>query len=111
MTSDVASGHAGLWTEPKHPGDMVRCLLLKRGSGRDAELGQVCIQYIDDGMVKVCKFLPGEVECSPGDTPKTWPEYYQHARFVAEADALFDRFVQEAYADGWQNYNPESDNG
>lgn len=107
MTSDAASGRAGLWTEPRYPGDAVRILLLKRGSGRATELGDIRIQFIHDNSVKVCAFLPGETECSPGDTPKTWPEHYQFARSVPEADALFDNYVQAAYAQGWQNYDPE----
>lgn len=99
------SGHGGLWTEPRYPGDAVRILPLIRGR----ELGDIRIQFIRDGAVKVCAFLPGEVECSPGDTPKTWPERSKLCKVKPEADALFDEYVQAAYADGWQNYDRERD--
>lgn len=113
-----ASGHRGLWTEAQYPGDAVRILMLKRGHGRAMVLGDVRIQRYDTS-VKVGSFLPGDEECSPGDTPKVWPEkseWFKSATYRADnqtdlADAEFDRYVQEAYADGWQNYNPESDNG
>ena len=105
-----ASGHRGLWTEPKYPGDAVRMLMLYRGGhGRPVELGDIRIQHYGTTL-KVGSFLPGETECSPGDTPKTWPE--KHETFRADnqsdfADGAFDGYVQEAYADGWQNYYPE----
>ena len=108
MTSDAASGRAGLWTTPRYPGDAVRILMLKRGD----ELGDIRIQFIHDNSVKVCAFLPGEAECSPGDTPKVWPEKFKFARFVPEADALFDEYVQEAFAAGWQRtYSEDRNNG
>jgi hypothetical protein len=102
-----ASGHEGLWTEPRYPGDTVRILQLYRGHGRAMELGDIRIQHIRKDCAKVCAFLPGVTECSPGDTPKTWPDHYRHCRFSQEADAAFDEFVQSAYAAGWQNYHPE----
>lgn len=98
------SGHQGLWTEPKYPGDAVRILMLKRG----AELGDVRIQHYEH-FVKVGSFLPGVEECSPGDTPKVWPEKSTTLHCGITADAEFDRLVQEAYADGWQNYDRERD--
>ena len=105
-----ASGHRGLWTKAKYPGDAVRIVMLYRRDARGrVELGDVRIQ--DYGtFVKVGTFLPGEEECSPGDTPKTWPN--KHETFRADnggdlADAEFDKYAQEAYADGWQNYYPE----
>lgn len=97
----------GLWTEPKYPGDAVRILDLYRGR----ELGDIRIQ--DYGrLLRVAAFLPGITEMPPGvwDTPKTIPEKYQTFRSANQgdaADALFDAYVQEAYAAGWQNYHPE----
>lgn len=99
-----ASGQPGLWTEPKYPGDTVRILPLIRGQ----ELGDIRIQFIRDGAVKVCAFLPGVEECSPGDTPKTWPEHYRFCKTKPEADVAFDQFVQAAYAQDWQNYDRET---
>jgi hypothetical protein len=106
------SGHEGLWTEPRYPGDTVRILMLYRATtpGR-YELGDIRIQHIRQDLAKVGAFLPGETECSPGDTPKTWPEKSETATSSFAADALFDKYVQEAYADGWQNYHPEQHGG
>lgn len=94
------SGHQGLWTEPAYPGDTVRVLDLIRGR----ELGSVRIQHYGT-RVRVGSFLPGETECSPGDTPKTWPEKHEYCSNSFGADVVFDRYVQEAYGDGWQNYD------
>jgi hypothetical protein len=108
VTSDAASGRAGLWKRPTFPGESVRQLdLIRTIDGGAVELGDVRIQFIHDNAVKVCTFLPGVLECRPGDTPKCWPELCEFATSVPAADALFDNFVQEAYADGWQNYYPE----
>lgn len=105
-----ASGHRGLWTEPRYPGDVVRNLMLYRGGhGRPVELGDIRIQHCGK-TVRVASFLPGECSFFPGDTPKTSPEKSQSFRADNQtdfADAEFDKFVQEAYADGWQNYHPE----
>jgi hypothetical protein len=99
------SGHAGLWTEPKYPGDSVRCLLLIRGS----EIGDIRIQqYTETGSVRVGVFLPGDHVCLPGDTPKTEPDKSVWCSTKPAADAAFDEYVQAAYADGWQNFNRET---
>jgi hypothetical protein len=101
------SGHRGLWTEAQYPGDAVRIQLLYRRDAKGRlELGDVRIQKYDN-VVRVGKFLPGREECTPGDTPKMVPEKYMHYRFADPADAEFDAYIQEAYADGWQNYDPE----
>ena len=109
-----ASGHRGLWTEAKYPGDAVRIQMLYRRDARGViELGDIRIQHYGH-FVKVGSFLPGEVECSPGDTPKTWPEEsftFRGDNQCDLADAEFDKYVQEAYADGWQNYDPEQHGG
>ena len=60
-----------------------------------------------DNVVRVACFLPGVDVTLAGDTPKTIPEKYMHYRFADPADAMFDAYVQEAYADGWHNYHPE----
>jgi hypothetical protein len=100
-----ASGHRGLWTKPKYAGDTVRIVELYRGR----QLGDIRIQ--DYGRVlRVAAFLPGITEMPEGDSPKTVPEKYQTYRSANQgdlADALFDAYVQEAYAGGWQNYHPE----
>ena len=99
------------WTEPKYPGDAVRILMLKRGHGVNMQLGDIRIQHY--GLtVTVGTFLPGQYECSPGDTPKVWPESSVTLRADNQADAadeVFDDYVGKAYADGWQNYNPNGD--
>lgn len=100
MTSDANSGRAGLWIEPKYPGDAVRELLIKRGP----EVGMVLIQHYTT-FVKVGMFVPGVYECSPGDTPKTWPNKSETCTSSPAADAVFDNYVQEVYADGWENYH------
>lgn len=92
-----ASGHRGLWTEPKYPGDTVRVLHLKR---RD-ERGSIRIQQYDT-FVKVGSFLPGVVEQPPGDSPKVWPEKSTMLCFGDPADACFDDYVQTAYAEFWE---------
>lgn len=99
MTSDAASGRPGLWMKPRHPGDAVRILMLYRGD----EIGDIRIQDYGE-FVKVATFLPGRTTCSPGDTPKTAPEKSETFTNSYAADNLFDNYVQEAYADLWQNY-------
>jgi hypothetical protein len=96
-----------IWTEAKYPGDAVRIQQLHRAG----EIGDIRIQFIRDGLVKVCSFLPGEEECSPGDTPKVWPEKSEYAMSSFAADEQFDKYVGEAYADGWQNYDRETYRG
>lgn len=97
------SGYRPLWTEAKYPGDSVRELALHRRG----ELGSIRIQQIRPDCVKVCSFLPGEVQDLPGDTPKVWPEKSEYITNSYAADELFDRYVQEAYGDFWFNYHPE----
>ena len=42
-----------------------------------------------------------------GETMTVIPEKQMHYKHADHADALFDAYVQEAYADGWHNYHPE----
>jgi hypothetical protein len=98
-----ASGHRGLWTEPKYPGGDVRYLGLYHHGRR--ECGMISIQHCGR-TVRVGSFLPGTCYNLPGDTPKTVPEkseYFRADNQTDLADAEFDKYVQEAYADGWQN--------
>lgn len=108
MTGDANSGRRGLWTEAKWPGDSVRELTLYRGD----EIGFIAIQQYTT-TIKVGSFLPGISECPPGDTPKTRPEKSEtfKSNGADAADALFDNYVQAAYADGWQNYHVGAANG
>lgn len=101
------SGHRGLWTEAKYPGDTVRIKMLYRGGhGQPMELGDVRIQQYES-VLRVATFLPGYETSFPGDTPKMNPERSMHCRFADLADAKFDEYLEKAYADGWQNYEPE----
>jgi hypothetical protein len=89
-----------------YPGDAVRDLLLHRGQ----ELGMVKIQDYMDCMkdpknrFRVGSFLPGDYECSPGDTGKLWPEKKVNVGTIAEANDAFEILVAEALADGWERY-------
>lgn len=96
------SGHQGLWTEPRYPGDPVRILELYRGDF----LGDIRIQHFGES-VRVASFLPGVVVVSPGDTPKVEPEKAEWCTSSYRADEVFDKYVQEAYEDHWQNYHRE----
>lgn len=99
-----------MWTEPKYHGDAVREVLLYRRDARGKiELGDVRIQHYGRTL-RVGSFLPGLCTVMVGDTPKTVPEKQQHYRADNQsdfADGQFDAYIQEAYADGWQNYYPE----
>lgn len=95
------------WTEPKYPGDAVRTAMLIRGD----EIGDVRIQDYGASLrirYKVGTFLPGETECAPGDTPKTWPERSSWAGSKAEANVVFDAFLRDSRAAGWKDYNRET---
>lgn len=94
------------WREPRHPGDHILSQYLKRGEGITAEVGCVTIQDYCDTMVdgknlRVGTFLPGVVECSPGDTPKVWPEKKEYVADKAAAVVIFERYVRAAVQDGW----------
>lgn len=93
------SGHQGLWTEPKYPGDTVRVQMLRRGD----TYGEVCIQHYGE-KVRVATFTPGNCICLPGDTPKMEPDASSWHVNNFTADAAFDEFIQAAYAAGWQNW-------
>jgi hypothetical protein len=104
MTGDAASGHKGLWKTPKYPGDHVRSLLIyRRDAAGRIELGEVCIRVYDT-YISVAMFVPGIDE---GAGRHVWPEKHQDTLASPEADNIYDRYVQEVYAAGWQNYHPE----
>jgi hypothetical protein len=109
VTSDAASGRSGLWVPARYPGDTVRCLMVyRRDAAGRIELGDVRIQSYDT-YLKVGMFVPGIQEYEPrGESnPHVWPEKHQETKASPEADDIFDRYVQEVYAAGWQNYYPE----
>lgn len=90
------------WTEPKHPGDRVRNVALKRGD----ELGDVTIQWYE-ASVRVGAFLPGVTQCPPGDTPKTEPEFscWHSIENKDAANRSFDVYLIAAFQDGWTIYD------
>jgi hypothetical protein len=90
-----------IWTKPKYPGDAVRIVMLHR----NGEIGDIRIQQYDN-HVTVGTFLPGVIECSPGDTPKTRPEKSETCVNSFLADDIFDRYLAEAYEEFWQDYYP-----
>ena len=96
----AASGHQGLWTEPRFSGDIVRLLSLTR----NGEAGRICIAHHGE-FVRVESYLPG-IE----NGGKVIPEKQTHYRHGDPADNTFDEYVQEAYAEFWQrDYKDERD--
>ena len=59
------------------------------------------------GLYLVGSYLPGVEQCSPGDTPKVWPEKSKWCSDWNEAERLFRRYVREAHDQGWQSTQPE----
>ena len=89
-------------------GPYLATLQIKRGG----ELGSVCIQqYVT--YLKVGMFVPGvsEYERRGEGDHHVWPEKHRDFIVSDDADACFDNNVQEVYAAGWQNYDPEYPNG
>lgn len=89
--------------EALYPGAPVLLTRFARGQ----ETGDVRVQDYGDlnrsgSRYRIGQFLPGVVECSPGDTPKVWPEVHQHVGTWDEAFDVFTRYVEEAKASGWQ---------
>lgn len=91
------------WSKARYPGDTVRIVHMSKGD----ELGSIRIQD-QSGAVKhpaynykIGMFLPGEVQSSPGDTPKVWPERHTSVAERSEANAKFDQYVKDATAEGW----------
>jgi hypothetical protein len=93
--------------EPKYPGEPCELRLLIK----DDEIGDVRVQDYGSACkqrYKVGTFLPGISECSPGDTPKTWPEKSVWTDDRDEAMSVFARYVEEAREDGWKLFNKET---
>lgn len=86
---------------PPIPGHAVRIIYLKRGD----ELGDIRIQWMDAGSYRVGTFLPGNTVSNPGDTSKTEPEKNEWVGSRSAADEIFDRYVAEARAEGWTDYD------
>lgn len=85
------------WREPQYPGDSI----LQADLVKDDVLGDVRVQWYSDECMKVGKFVPGYEECSPGDTPKWWPDKHEWARDRATASRAFVQFLIEAIREGW----------
>lgn len=98
------AGH--VWDAPKHPGDTVRGVLLRRGD----EIGDVRIMsysQAQEGMqVRVAAFLPGHTVELPGDTPKTEATLDCWHTTRAGANRAYDAYLAQALADGWVEYRP-----
>lgn len=86
------------WAAARYPGDAVRVQYLQKGE----EIGDIRIQRYNEVSFRVATFLPGNAVCLPGDTIKVEPERSEWAPTKVRADALFDKFVVDASADGWQ---------
>lgn len=88
--------------EALYPGAPVLLTRFVRGE----EIGDVRVQDYGElnkvgSQYKVGQFLPGIVECPPGDTPKVWPEVHQYCGTWDEASDVFVRYVEQAKAAGW----------
>lgn len=91
------------WREPQYPGDAIMRVDLTRGD----EIGDVRVQWYDDGILKVGSFTPGYEQCSPGDTPKFWPDKDawikgDPAQCKADASKQLVHFLIAAFRDGWR---------
>lgn len=89
--------------EAPYPGAPILLMRFRRGE----EAGDVRVQ--DYGAAnkvgsrfKVGQFVPGIVECSPGDTPKIWPEVHQYVATFEESVAVFNRYTAAVLAAGWE---------
>lgn len=87
--------------EVAYPGAPIAFVPLRKGD----TLGDVRIQHFGN-HVRVATFLPGITECSPGDTPKTWPENYKTFPIGERAaiEKCFELFVTETRREGWIDY-------
>ena len=106
----TSTEQVGAWIAPPdrgwYPGVTVASTSLARGD----VLGMVCIQDYGErtkgGRYRVGKFLPGITECSPGDTPKTWPEESWWVDGGGHAYELLLQYHREALYAGWVPYLP-----
>ena len=82
-----------VWNEPQYPGDEVRSLMLHRAG----EISVISIRQYGESVLVGSYLIDG--------TPKAWAEKHEWCTSSFAADEVFDKFVGEAYADFWQNYN------
>lgn len=103
---DAALAHKAkhAFSTPKYPGDTVKLVQFKRGD----EIGDVRVQDYQGtmkpgiGRYKVGTFLPGVTECSPGDTPKIWPEKSLYTHTPEEAEIVLAQYTLLALGEGWK---------
>ena len=93
-----------IWTEPKYPGDEVRSLKLRR-------MGEIIVISIRQYGTSGADVLVGSYLIERSGTPPKWAEKHEWCSSSYAADGVFDKYVAEAYAGGWQNYNPEVEDG
>ena|ERR1035437_9452853 len=86
-----------IWTEPKYPGDEVRSLMLHRAD----EISVISIRQYGESVLVGSYLIDGR--------PKAWAEMHEWCSSSYAADEVFDKYVAEAYAGGWQNYNTKID--
>lgn len=103
--------------EPLYPGAPILLTRFRRTVrllGIDVEeVGDVRVQdygatNVAGHQFKVGQFLPGIVECPPGDTPKVWPEVHQYAGTFDEASDVFARYVEQAKQAGWREIDDDA---
>lgn len=86
------------WEPAKYPGGVVRITMLCKGD----ELGDIRIfDRLGSEQYRVGSFLPGETECPPGDTPKTWPEKSKWCPDQKSANRVFAAYLKAALNEGW----------
>lgn len=90
----------GEWQTARYPGDAALIVLLTNGE----DIGDVRVQEYGTDSFKVGSFLPGVVECSPGDTPKVWPERSEWVTDRPAAAKVLGRYLIEAFRAGWRLY-------
>ncbi len=93
------------WSIARYPGDPVRMITFEHPETK--KIGDVRIQWYGSPNhsminVRVGAFLPGVLIESPGDTPKTEPDLSEWANDKAIADAVFDRYCEQARTMGWK---------
>lgn len=90
----------------QYPGQPIRETLLSKGG----VVGAVAIRDYGESAkhrYRVAAFCPGEVQSTPGDTFKTWPEREDWCDYIDEALDFFDIYSATAKLDGWREYQPE----
>lgn len=83
--------------EPLYPGAPIMLTRFIRAG----IYGDVRVQEYHSASFLVGQYIPGRVDCSPGDTPKISPEVHQWTKTFDEACEVFDRYLDEVRAAGW----------